>query len=164
MTGGGSSIPAVQALLRVLAAGRDVAELGTAFGEGAAVMAETARSVVTVELDPDRAAIARDRLAGVENVEALEGDAYELLRGRGPFGLLFADGGRYDWEQLVALLAPDGVLVKDDLTPGRPIDGDPVREFLLRDPRLAAVEILTTPESAAIVAVRRSSRGAPSRA
>jgi len=164
VTGGGSSIPAVQALLRVLAAGRDVAELGTAFGEGAAAMAETARSVVTVELDPDRAAIARDRLAGVENVEALEGDAYELLRGRGPFGLLFADGGRYDWEQLVALLAPDGVLVKDDLTPGRPIDGDPVREFLLRDPRLAAVEILTTPESAAIVAVRRSSRGAPPRA
>jgi hypothetical protein len=29
-----------------------------------------------------------------------------------------------------------------------------VREFLLRDPRLAAVEILTTPETAAIVAVR----------
>ena len=155
MTGGGSSIPAVQALLRVLAAGRDVAELGTAFGEGAAAIAETARSVVTVERDPERAAVARERLAGFENVEALEGDAYDVLRGRGPFGLVFADGGAYDWERILELLEPGGLLVKDDLTPGRAVDGDPVREFLLRDPRLAAVEILTTPESAAIVAVKR---------
>ena len=155
MTDGGSSIPAVQALLRVLAAERDVAELGTAFGEGAAAIAETARSLVTVELDAERAAIARERLAGLENVEALEGDAYELLRGRGPFGLVFADGGAYDWERIIELLEPGGLLVKDDLTPDRTLAGDPVREFLLRDPRLAAVEILTTPQSAAIVAVRR---------
>jgi len=155
VTGGGSSIPAVQALLRVLAAGRDVAELGTAFGEGAAAIAETARSVVTVERDPERAAVARERLAGFENVEALEGDAYDVLRGRGPFGLVFADGGAYDWERILELLEPGGLLVKDDLTPGRAVDGDPVREFLLRDPRLVAVEILTTPESAAIVAVKR---------
>jgi predicted O-methyltransferase YrrM len=154
VTGGGSSIPAVQALLRVLAAGRDVAELGTAFGEGAAALAETARSVVTVELDPERAAVARDRLASFANVEALQGDAYELLRGRGPFGLVFADGGRYDWEQILDLLEPGGLLVKDDLTPGRPIEGDSVREFLLGDPRLEAVEILATPDSAAIVAVK----------
>jgi len=155
VTGGGSSIPAVQALLRVLATGRDVAELGTAFGEGAAAIAETARSVVTVECDPERAAVARERLGELANVEALEGDAYDLLRGRGPFGLVFADGGAYDWEQILELLEPGGLLVKDDLTPGRAVDGDPVREFLLRDPRLAAVEILTTPESAAIVAVKR---------
>ena len=137
MTDGGSSIAAVQALLRVLAAGRDVAEFGTAFGEGAA-------------------AIARKRLAGLENVEALEGDAYELLHGRGPFGLVFADGGAYDWERIIELLEPGGLLVKDDLTPGRTVEGDPVREFLLQDPRLAAVEILTTPETAAIVASRRT--------
>lgn len=155
LTDGGSSIPAVQALLRVLAAERDVAELGTAFGEGAAAIAETARSLVTVELDPERAAIARVRLAGFDNVEALEGDAYELLRGRGPFELVFADGGAYDWERIIELLEPGGLLVKDDLAPGRTTEGDPVREFLLRDPRLAAIEILTTPQSAAIVAVRR---------
>jgi predicted O-methyltransferase YrrM len=155
MTDGGSSIPAVRSLLRALAAGRDVAELGTAFGEGAAAMAETARSVVTVERDADRAAVARERLAGLDNVEAMEGDAYELLRGRGPFGLVFADGGVYDWEAIMRLLAHGGVLVKDDLTPGSPVDGDPVREFLLRDPRLAAAEIQTTPTAAAIVAVRR---------
>jgi predicted O-methyltransferase YrrM len=60
VTGGGSSIPAVQALLRVLAAGRRVAEIGTAFGEGAAAMAETARELVTVEVDEERAAVAAD--------------------------------------------------------------------------------------------------------
>jgi predicted O-methyltransferase YrrM len=65
VTDGGSSIPAVQALLRVLAAGRRVAEIGTAFGEGAAAIAETARELVTVELDPARAAVARERLAAL---------------------------------------------------------------------------------------------------
>jgi predicted O-methyltransferase YrrM len=154
VTDGGSSIAQVQALLRVLAAGRDVVELGTAFGEGAAAMAETARSVVTVEADADRAALARTRLDRFTNVELLEGDAYEILRGRGPFGLVFADGGHYDWELILELTAPRGLIVKDDLTPGRPIDGDPVREFLLRDPRLVATEIMTTPDTAAIVALK----------
>ena len=48
MTGGATAIPEVQALLRALAVGRDVAELGAAYGETAALLAETARSVVTV--------------------------------------------------------------------------------------------------------------------
>jgi predicted O-methyltransferase YrrM len=156
VTGGGSSIPEVQALLRVLASGRDVAEIGTAFGEGAAALAETARSVVTVERDPERAAVARDRLAGLENVELLEGDWRDALRGLGPFGLFFFDAGpEYDFDAALDLLEPGGLLLKDDLTPGRPVEGDPVREFLLRDPRLAAVEILTTPSSSAILAAKR---------
>jgi predicted O-methyltransferase YrrM len=155
LTDGGSSIPEVRALLRVLAAGRDVVEFGTAFGDGAAALAETARSVVTVELDVERAAIAARRLENHANVEALVGDWREALRGRGPFGLVFADGGAYPWDAILSLLAPSGFLVKDDLTPGRALAGDPVREFLLSDPRLVAVEVLTTPNSAAIVAVRR---------
>jgi hypothetical protein len=80
-------------------------------------------------------------------------------RGRtvdGTYGLVFADHGDYEWERILALTEVGGFLVKDDLTPGRSVDGDPVREFLLRDPRLAAAEILTTPSSAAIVAVRLS--------
>jgi predicted O-methyltransferase YrrM len=159
VTGGATAIPEVQALLRVLATGRDVAEMGTAYGETAAVMAETARSVVTVELDPERVAIARDRLAGVPNVELLAGDVFEQLRGRGPFGLIFVDGGlrpvtKEKWDAILALVKPGGIIVKDDLTPGRSIDGDPVREFLLRDPRLAAAEVLATPEMAVIVATR----------
>jgi predicted O-methyltransferase YrrM len=155
LTGGATAIREVQALLRVLATGRDVAELGAAYGETAAIMAETARSVVTVELEPERVAVAQVRLRGLENVELLEGDACEQLRGRGTFGLVFADGGRpYDWEAILALAEPGGLIVKDDLTPGRPVDGDPVREFLLCDPRLAAAEIRVTPEMAVIVAAR----------
>jgi predicted O-methyltransferase YrrM len=156
VTDGATAIPEVQALLRVLATGREVAELGAAYGETAALLAETARSVVTVESDPERVAVARERLRGLANVLLLEGDAYEQLRGRGPFGLVFADGGRpYDWEAILELTEPGGLIVKDDLTPGRRVEGDDVREFLLRDPRLAAAEILATPEMALIVAVRR---------
>jgi predicted O-methyltransferase YrrM len=156
---GATAIPEVQALLRVLATGRHVAEMGAAYGETAAIMAETARSVVTVELDPERVAVARDRLAGVDNVELLAGDAFEQLPGRGPFGLVFVDGGLRPltdekWDAILALAEPGGLLVKDDMTPGRPIDGDDVREFLLRDSRLAATEILVTSEMAVVVAVK----------
>jgi predicted O-methyltransferase YrrM len=159
LTAGATAIPEVQALLRVLAAGRDVAEMGAAYGETAAIMAETARSVVTVELDPERAAVARERLAELPNVELLEGDVWGRLQGRGPFGLVFVDGGlrpvsAEKREAILALVEPGGLLAKDDLTPGRPIDGDEVREFLLRDARLAATEFLVTPEMAAIVAAR----------
>ena len=156
MTDGATAIPEVQALVRALATGRDVAELGAAYGETAALVAETARSVVTVERDHERVTIARERLRGLVNVELLEGDVYEQLRGRGPFGLVFADGGRpYDWEAILALTEPGGLIVKDALTPGRPVEGDDVREFLLRDPRLAAAEILATPAMAVIVAAVR---------
>jgi predicted O-methyltransferase YrrM len=156
VTHGATAIPGVQGLLRVLATGRDVAELGAAYGETAALLAETAHSVVTVESDPDRVAVARDRLRELANVELLQGDAYEQLRGHGPFGLVFADGARpYDWQAILALTEPGGLILKDDLTPGRPIEDDDVREFLLRDPRLAAAEILATPELAVIVAAVR---------
>src|SRR5205085_552097 len=56
VTAGGSSLPAVQRLLAVLAVGRRCAETGTAFGEGAAAIASTAASLVTVERDEGRAA------------------------------------------------------------------------------------------------------------
>ena len=91
MTGGGSSIAEVQRLLSVLAAGRRCAEAGTAFGEGAAAIASTAASLVTVDLEPDRAGLAASRLHDLANVELLVGDWRELLPSRGPFGLLFLD-------------------------------------------------------------------------
>jgi hypothetical protein len=47
------------------------------------------------------------------------------------------------------------LIVKDDLTPGRAIEGDPVREFLLRDPRVTATELAVTPTMNLIVAARR---------
>jgi predicted O-methyltransferase YrrM len=133
--------------------------MGAAFGETAAVMAETARSVTTVELDPERATVARERLGELPNVELLEGDAFGELQGRGPFDLVFVDGGLRllspeKWDTILSLAKPGGLLVKDDMTPGRPVDGDEVRELFLREPRLAATEILVSPEMAVIVAAK----------
>jgi predicted O-methyltransferase YrrM len=159
MTAGGSSIPEVQRLLAVLAAGRKVAEAGTAFGEGAEAMARTARSVVTVELDPERAAIAARRLGAHPKVALLVGDWRELLPPRGPFGLFFLDAGGFKQsphelgELVVRLLEPAGLLVLDDLTPGWSAF-DPVREWAHGHPGLAAAEILTTPETSAFVIAR----------
>jgi predicted O-methyltransferase YrrM len=156
LTGGGSSLPEVQRLLAVLAAGKRCAETGTAFGEGAAAIASTARSLVTVEADADRAQVAAERLRGFDNVELFVGDWREHLPPRAPYELLFFDAGRAEESQAaIDLLAPGGLFVKDDLTPVRS-GPDPVRAFLLNHPQLVAVEILTTPQSAAIVASRRT--------
>jgi len=145
----------VQRLLAVLAAGRRCAETGTAFGEGAAAIASTAASLVTVESDPERAEIARATLDGLANVELLVGDWRELLPARAPFDFLFFDAGHIDEAPgVVDLLEPGGLLVKDDLTPNRP-GPDPVRSFLFEHPQLVAVEILSTPSTAAIVAAKR---------
>jgi predicted O-methyltransferase YrrM len=156
LTGGGSSIPAVQRLLAVLAAGRWCAEIGTAFGEGAVAMASTAASVVTVEIDPERAALALRRLLDASNVELLVGDGREELAGRGPFGFFFYDAGPpYDFDTAVGLLEQGGLLVKDDLTPGRSADDDPVRAALFGNPRLVASELQVAPDMAVVLAARR---------
>jgi predicted O-methyltransferase YrrM len=156
VTGGGSSLPEVQRLLAVLAAGRRCAEIGTAFGDGAAAMASTAASLVTVERDPDRAAVAQERLGDLGNVRLIVGDWREVLPPLGPFELVFFDGGHFDAASgAVDLVAPQGLLVKDDLSPRRPAKEDAVRGLLFGHPELVAAEVLTTPSTAAIVAARR---------
>jgi predicted O-methyltransferase YrrM len=160
LTGGAYSIPEVKRLVATLVAskpGGRIAEIGTSYGDGARAIAGSlavGATFVTVELDPDRAEQARAALAGTP-AEVLEGDWLELLPQRAPFDLVFADGGTA-YDRVADLLAPGGILVKDDLTPGRAVDGDATREALLRDPRLEATELLVTPEMAAIVAVRRA--------
>jgi predicted O-methyltransferase YrrM len=148
----------VQRLLAVLAAGRPCAEMGTAYGEGAAAIASTAASLVTVERDPERVAAARERLAGFDNVELLEGDWRDVLPQRGPFEFLFLDSG--DWkeepyrQQALDMVSPGGILLKDDLTPDWP-GPDALRDWFFGHPELVATEILTTPETAAIIATKR---------
>jgi predicted O-methyltransferase YrrM len=160
MTAGAYSIPEVQRLVATLVASKPngrIAEIGTSYGDGAeAIVAALppGATFVTVEVDPDRAGQARARLAG-SGVEVLEGDWRDHLPQRAPFDAIFADGG-VGYDQVIDLLAPGGILVKDDLTPGRPVVGDPTREALLLDPRVEATELLVTPEMACIVAVRKS--------
>ena len=162
MTDGGSSTPEVRRLLAVLAAGKRAAEIGTAFGLGAEALASTAREVVTVELDPERARGAQARLGGLPNVELLVGDWAELLPPRGPFELLFMDGGGYKFDleaasRMLELVAPGGLAVVDDMTPG--YGPDPVRDLFFGHPEFVTVEILTTPESAALLASRVATDG-----
>ena len=147
-------------LLHVLAGQRGrarVGELGTGCGVGAAWIVSALPPTVpfvTVELDEERASAAAQLFAADENVRVLQGDWHELMPPEAPFDLLFLDSGKQhpelDGEQVVGLLAPGATIVMDDLTPGRP-GSDPVREFWLNHREIAAVEILTTPQTAAIV-------------
>jgi predicted O-methyltransferase YrrM len=152
----------VQRLLAVLASGRRVAEAGTAYGGGAEAMGRTAERVVTVELDDDRAAIAARRLEGLANVELLVGDWLELLPPRAPFGLVFHDAGNFKrspeeyGDAVVRLLEPGGLLVLDDMTPGRP-GFDPIREWASARVGIESTEIITTPTTSALVIARRAS-------
>jgi len=160
-----SSIPEIGRLLHVLAAqhGRArVGELGTGCGVGAAWIVSALPPpvpFVTVELDRTLAEAATGLFAEDENVRVLQGDWHELMPAEAPFDLLFYDGGGkqrpdVDGEDVVGLLAPGATIVMDDLTPGRTTH-DVVREFWLNHPEIAALELLTTPQSAAIVGTRR---------
>jgi len=160
-----SCIPEVGRLLHVLsgARGRErVAEIGTGCGVGSAwIVSALAPGVpfYTAELDEGRAAAVAELFRADKDVHVLAGDWRELLPPQAPFDLLFFDAAkqlrpRKDGELATGLLAPGGIAVLDDLTPGRP-GPDPVRKFWLGHRELVAVELMTTPASAAIVAVRR---------
>ena len=160
-----SSIPEVGRLLHLLAAQRGrarVGELGTGCGVGAAWIVSALPPTVpfvTVELDERLAHAAACLFVEDENVRVLHGDWHELMPPEAPFDLLFYDGGgkqhpEVDGEDVVSLLSPGATIVMDDLTPDLS-DHDPVREFWLNHPEIAALELLTTPETAAIVGTRR---------
>ncbi len=169
VTGGGSSIPEVQRLLAVLVASKPngkIAEIGTAFGDGAkAILAALGpdATFVTVEPAADRYSQAAAALEGTR-AELLNAGWEDVLPDRGSFDLIFFDGGaRSDTLDLaIGLLAPGGILLKDDLTPGE--DGlapgaglrdDALRQAFLADERLAGVELLATTNMAVIIATRR---------
>jgi predicted O-methyltransferase YrrM len=152
--------PEVGRLLHLLAAGADrVCELGTAYGVGAAWIASgippTAR-LLTVEKEADRAAAAKSLFHGNRSVEVLAGD-WSLALDRGPFDLLFSDGGPKrapgDPEKLLPLLRPGGVVVLDDYTPG--VKNDVARQIWLQNEAYRAVEVRLTSATAVILAMRR---------
>jgi predicted O-methyltransferase YrrM len=139
-----------------------VGEIGTGAGVGAAwIVSALPPEVpfVTVELDSERATASASLFAEDAQVRVLVGDWREVLPPEAPFDLLFYDGGGkqrpdLDGDDVVGLLAPRGLVVLDDLTPGRPRERDPVREFWLGHVELAAVELTLSSSVAAIVAVR----------
>ena len=170
-----SSIPEVGRLLAVIVAARPqgrFAEIGTGCGVGSAWVVDALgpdASLVTVELDEDRAAAAGRLFADYPNVRVLHGDWHELLPPEAPFDLVFFDGGYWkkgdvpaESDQAFSVVAPGGVVVIDDLTPLSDLPdewrekGDPVRDYWLDNESLVSTELLTTPDSAAILAVKRS--------
>jgi predicted O-methyltransferase YrrM len=150
-------------LLHVLAGtgGRlRVAETGTGAGVGAAWMLSALDPTVpffTAEVDDARATAAARLFEHDPNVHVLAGGWHDVLPEHAPFDLLFHDASKrrpdLDGEETLGLLAPRGLVVLDDLTPGR-AGADPVRDFWLGHPELAAVEIVVSPREAVILAVR----------
>lgn len=158
-----SSSPETGCLLHVLAGMRgrlSVAETGTGVGVGAAWIVsalDPAVPFVTVEREPALARAAAELFVADENVRVVAGEWRDVLPEHAPFDLLFHDGSKrrpdLDGEETLALLAPRGLIVLDDLTPGRP-GPDPVREFWLGHPDLAATELRVSEREAVILAVR----------
>ena len=130
-------LPGVGRILSVLAAGCHagrICEIGTGVGVGTAWMASSMPAdctLVTVEIDEERAAHAGRLLASDGRVRVLVGDARELIGAHAPFDLLFADGARPDhmaYSALIDLLRVGGQLVMDDVTPLAAVpDGSPLR-------------------------------------
>jgi predicted O-methyltransferase YrrM len=158
-----SCSPETGRLLHVLAAthGRfRVAETGTGAGVGAAWIVSALDPAVpffTAEVDAGRAAAAGELFRDDVNVHVLEGDWRDVLPEQAPFDLLFHDGSKrrpdLDGEETLGLVAPRGLVVLDDMTPGR-IGRDEVREFWLGHPELVSTELRVSDAEAVLLAVR----------
>jgi predicted O-methyltransferase YrrM len=122
------SDPEVGRLLQALATGagaRRIVEVGTAIGYGTLCLARGAPAacVISVDLDPERLALARGFLArgGVaDRVDLLLGPALERLAGvEGPFDLAYLDGPKPEYRRTLDLLLPKlrvgGFVVVDNL-------------------------------------------------
>jgi predicted O-methyltransferase YrrM len=105
-----------------------ILEVGTSNAFSTIWLADAARStgghVTTLELNPEKIALARANLAaaGLDSVvEIIAGRAHETLPGLpGPFDLVFLDADRPSYltylEMLVPKLRPGGILIADNVT------------------------------------------------
>jgi predicted O-methyltransferase YrrM len=119
----------VGALLRVLAmsvGAERILEIGTAIGYSGIWLAGAlppTGMLLTMEMDPGRAKIARDnfmRSALAGRASVIVGDAQRMLtKVAGPFDLIFQDGDKQQYtpllDRLVNLLRPGGLLVTDNV-------------------------------------------------
>jgi predicted O-methyltransferase YrrM len=165
--GPSASLPGVGQFLAMLAAGCHggrIGEFGTGVGIGAAWMASAMPAdctLVTAEIDPDRAAAAAEVLAASSRVRVLTGDAQLLLAQLAPFDLIFSDcglrsadaaGGQSataDFAERVSMLKPGGRIVSDDLVPAAALPAGALqryserkRELWAGEPRLIWTEVV----------------------
>ena len=86
--------------------------IGAATGYTAAVLAEIVGSVVAVESDPALLATARTALAGVANVDLVEGPMQDGHAASAPYDVLIVDGAIESIpDALVAQISPGGRVV-----------------------------------------------------
>jgi predicted O-methyltransferase YrrM len=152
---GSASLPGTGRFLAMLAAGcagGQIGELGTGTGVGSAWIAGAMPAdctLITAEIDEQRAEAARELFADDPRVRVITGDAFPEISARAPYDLLFSDGGTSSGTGgLIGLLRIGGRIVMDDVTPATllPPDspylsGDPKREFF-GDPRLVSAEVV----------------------
>jgi predicted O-methyltransferase YrrM len=155
---GSASLPGTGRFLAVLAAGctaGQIAELGTGAGIGSAWIASAMPAdctLVTIEIDPVRAAAAAEVLQADRRVQVLAGNWAVLLPAHAPFDLIFADSGVRDqptFSRLVDMLRPGGRILMDDVTPTLALppdspfrDHDPKRQLFGSEDRLVSTEVV----------------------
>ncbi len=91
-----------------------VLEIGAGSGYQAAVLAQIARRVFSLEVIPELARSARSRLAelGYDNVTVIEGDGYEGLPDKAPFSAIMVTAAPERLpDSLLRQLAPEGRMV-----------------------------------------------------
>jgi predicted O-methyltransferase YrrM len=143
-------------LLQILARRCErAAEFGAGYGVGASWLISglaPGASLVTIELEPDRAAAVRAFLASERAVRVRQGDWRELLD-EPPFDLLFADAEEAmdHGEEVLKAVGPGGLVVLDDIAPDVHTE---VRRFWLEHPGVIATELRTGPSEVVILAAR----------
>jgi len=125
MMAGGPEARLLEALI-VAGGARRVLEIGAFTGVGALAMAAALPAggrVITVEVDPDTAAIARrhfDASPYADRIELIVGDALNTIAELdGPFDLVWIDAWKSDYpayfDAVLPKLAPRGVIAADNL-------------------------------------------------
>jgi protein-L-isoaspartate(D-aspartate) O-methyltransferase len=80
-----------------------VLEIGAGSGYMAALLASRAQRVITMEIHPELARMARENLqrAGIRNVEVREGDGAKGVAAEGPFDIIMLSGSVFEVPQVL---------------------------------------------------------------
>ena len=147
-----------------------IGEIGTGAGVGAAWIVSGMSQGAhfnTVEIDPRFAKASTELFDQYNNIDMLCEDWREGFAAKGPYDLVFADGGGVggagssEWLKMAGLLNPGGIMVIDDLTPERlwpdELQGKPdhKREFAFNSGYFIADEIAVRDDISMLLLVRR---------
>ena len=169
---GWASLTELGPVLRSLAAmhpGGRIAEIGTGTGVGTGWLADGLQrgaTLLTVEIDPQRAEAATKVFAERDDVTVKCGDWKEAFADEEPFDLLFVDGGGPDMlepehrHEVIDLVRIGGTFIIDDITAQEFWDAswndrsDPKRELAFNDDRVIGSEFRVTASQGALLCVR----------